>query len=55
MGNEEMYDMLCKKCYVKIMKPSKRDIKRIIMSEENEKCECCGRIGPFVEYVEDGD
>lgn len=55
MSQHDCYEVLCKKCYVRRMKPSKRDIKHLVMSEENERCECCGRIGQVVEYIEDGD
>ena len=34
MGQQDMYENLCKKCYIKIMKPTKKEIKKIVMSEE---------------------
>ena len=33
MSQQELYSSLCKKCYIKIFKPSKKDIKKMVMTE----------------------
>ena len=48
-------ECLCKKCFVKLCKPSKKDIKKIVLTEYDEECDNCHRVGPCVEYLEDGD
>lgn len=53
MGQQEMYESLCKKCYIKIFKPTKKEISKIVMSEDKEQCNCCHRVDYVVEYVED--
>ena len=53
MGKQEMYDNLCKKCYIKIMRPSKKEISKIILTEYEEQCSCCGKVTLVVDYVED--
>lgn len=55
MSQYDYSECLCKKCYIKLFKPSKRKIKGIVLSEYDDTCENCGRTGPTVEYVEDGD
>lgn len=55
MSYRDTYEAMCKKCYIKYMKPSKKDIKRMVMSEDEEYCECCGRRCQIVEYIEDGE
>lgn len=51
--NEVMYDVLCKKCWIQKCKPTKKDIKKIVMSEYTDICSCCGRKALIVDYVED--
>ena len=46
---------LCRKCYIKFCKPSKADIKRMVMTEYTGKCDKCGRVSQLVDYIEDGD
>lgn len=46
---------LCRKCYIKFCKPSKADIKRMVMTEYTDKCDKCGRMSQLVDYIEDGD
>lgn len=53
MDHQDMYENLCKKCYIKIMKPTKKEIKKMIISEYEYQCDCCHKNGPIVEYVED--
>jgi hypothetical protein len=53
MGQHDMYENLCRKCYIKIMKPTKKEIKKMVMSEEEYQCDCCHKTDYIVEYVED--
>lgn len=53
MGQQDMYENLCKKCYIKIFKPTKKEISKMVMSEEKEQCNCCHRNDFIVEYLED--
>lgn len=53
MSQQDIYESLCKNCYIKIQKPSKKDIKKIVMSEYKERCENCGKVTEIVEYIED--
>ena len=53
MSQQDMYENLCKKCYIRIMKPTKKEIKKIVMSEEEYQCDCCHKTDYIVEYVED--
>lgn len=53
MSQQDLYENLCKKCYIRIMKPTKKEIKKMVMSEEDYQCDCCHKTGPIVEYVED--
>ena len=53
MSQQEIYESLCKKCYIRIMKPTKKEIKKMVMSEEEYQCDCCHKTCSIVEYVED--
>ena len=53
MSQQELYSDLCKKCYIKINKPTKNEIKKLVMSEEKYQCNCCRKTEFIVEYVED--
>lgn len=53
MSQQDMYENLCKKCYIKIMKPTKKEIKKMVMSEVEYQCDCCHKTDYIVEYVED--
>lgn len=53
MSQQDVYDNLCKKCYIKVMRPTKKEIKKIVMSEEQYQCDCCNKTDYIVEYVED--
>jgi predicted nucleic acid-binding Zn-ribbon protein len=52
MSNNDIYEYLCKNCWIKLTNPSKNEIKRAVLSEDKEKCDKCGRTTYFVEYVE---
>ena len=53
MSQQDMFENLCKKCYIRIMKPTKKEIKKIVLSDEEYQCDCCHKTGPIVEYVEE--
>nr|DAH39592.1 MAG TPA: cytochrome C6 [Caudoviricetes sp.] len=53
MSKQDMYTDLCKKCYVKIYKPTKKEISKIVLTDYKEKCDCCHRTDFLVDYVED--
>jgi hypothetical protein len=53
MSQQDMYDSLCKKCYIRIMKPTKKEIKKMVMSDDEYQCDCCNKTDYIVEYVED--
>ena len=53
MSQQDMYESLCKKCYIRIMKPTKKEIKKMVMSDDKYQCDCCHKTDYIVEYVED--
>lgn len=53
MSQQECYSDLCRKCYIRIYKPTKKEIKKMIMSEDQYVCDCCKKHDYIVEYVED--
>ena len=53
MSQQDLYENLCKKCYIRIMKPTKKEIKKMVMSDEYYQCDCCHKTDYIVEYVED--
>ena len=53
MSQQDVYESLCKKCYIRINKPTKKEIKKMVMSEEKYVCDCCHKTCSIVEYVED--
>ena len=53
MSQQDIYDNLCKKCYIKVIRPTKKEIKKMVMSEEKYQCDCCHKTDYIVEYVED--
>ena len=53
MGQYDMYENLCKKCYIRTMKPTKKEIKKMVMSDEQYECDCCHKTDYVVEYLED--
>lgn len=42
----------CKTCFVSSLQPSQDEIDHIVMSEEEELCEGCGKVLPVVDYVD---
>lgn len=53
MSQQDLYESLCKKCYIRIMKPTKKEIKKMVMSDEQYQCDCCHKKDFIVDYVED--
>ena len=50
---KEVYEDLCRTCYIRICKPSKGEIKRMVMTPYDTKCSCCGKVEPIVDYIEE--
>lgn len=42
---------LCRKCFIEIWRPDPYDIRNIVMSEDNDMCECCMNWGPYVHHI----
>lgn len=55
MSYQETDSNYCKQCFVKIKKPSKKSIKKMILTEYKDRCENCGRIERLVEYTWEND
>lgn len=41
----------CRKCFIEIWRPDAYDIRNIVMSEDNDMCECCMDWGPYVDHI----
>lgn len=46
---------LCKKCFLKKNKLSKKNIERIVMSNWKEECGCCHKIDKIVLDIREDD
>lgn len=53
MSYQETDCNLCKKCYVKLKRPSKRNMKKMGFTNYKDKCENCGTIDRLVDYIWD--
>ena len=54
MSQQDYFEqILCRKCFIKLCKPSKKEIKKMVMSEEQYQCDCCHKTDFIVEYLED--
>ena len=53
MSRQDTYENLCRKCFIKINKPTKKEVSKIVMTKYKEECDCCRRKEPVVDYVED--
>lgn len=54
MSQQDYFEQsLCRKCFIKHCKPSKKEIKKMVMSEEQYVCDCCKKLSQIVEYLED--
>lgn len=49
------YENLCKKCFLKKNKLSKKNIDRIVFTSYMEECDCCHKIDKLVEYIMEED
>lgn len=49
------YESLCKKCYLKKHKLSKKHINHMVFTPYMEECDCCHKIDKLVEYIEEDD
>ena len=45
----------CKDCFIKHFHPTKKEIKNIVLSKDDDFCEGCGEFKPVVEYIADGE
>ena len=55
MSQQDMYSNICKKCFIKMHKPTKKEIKSIVFTEYKDQCDACGRTDFLVDYLEDYD
>lgn len=46
---------LCKSCYVKLKRPSKKAIKKMELTSYKGMCEECSRMDRLVEYIWEPD
>ena len=53
MGYQEATFSLCRQCYVVLHKPSKKALKKLILTTYEDRCENCGKTGRVVEYTWD--
>lgn len=51
MSQQELCTDLCKKCFIKKFKPSKKEISKIVLTEYKMECSCCHRE----DYIVDED
>ena len=55
MGYQESDFNLCRQCYIKLKRPSKKSLKKMILTEYKDKCQQCGRVERLVEYTWEND
>lgn len=55
MGYREAEFSLCKQCWTKLKKPSKKEIKKMELTSYKDACEECGRMDRLVEYIWEPD
>ena len=46
---------LCKTCWTRLYRPSKRTIKKSVLTTYEDMCSECGRLNRLVEYVWEND
>lgn len=51
MGYSEVDCCLCKQCYVQLRKPSKKEVKKMILTTYKDRCENCHKVDRLVEYM----
>lgn len=42
----------CRECFIRCLLPDPKDIPYIVMSEDNDFCEGCGKVAPVVLYID---
>lgn len=42
----------CRECFIRYLLPDPMDIPYIVMSEDDDFCEGCGKISPVVLYID---
>lgn len=42
----------CKACFISCLHPSRDEIDHIVMSEDVDLCEGCGKVLPVVAYID---
>lgn len=55
MGYIETDCCLCKQCYVKIKRPSKKSLKKMVLTEYKDYCDNCSHLERLVEYTWEND
>lgn len=53
MSKQNVYENICKKCYIKVNKLTKKEVSKIVLTEYKEQCDCCKRRDFLVDFVED--
>lgn len=46
---------LCRKCFIETWFPNSYDRQHIVMSDDNEFCECCCDCVPYVDHIDMSD
>lgn len=55
MGYQESDFNLCKQCYVALKKPSKKAIKKVVLTTYKDKCSNCNKIDRLVDCTWEED
>jgi len=53
MSQQDYFEDMCKRCFIRNTNLTKKEIKKIVLSEERYRCSCCGKTDFIVEYVEE--
>ena len=51
MSYQEPNFDLCKTCYIREHNPSKKSIKKLVLTTYTGPCQCCGKVTRLVEYT----
>lgn len=49
----ELFTNLCRKCFINTHRLNKKEVEKIVLSDEKCKCDKCGRMNFCVDYLED--
>ena len=44
---------LCKNCYIKLVQPTKKEIKRMVFTDYEDCCCNCGKFTYMVDYIKE--